>query len=161
MTGAPRTRRLRRSLMRRLIRIAVPGTAHMPRHSPRRQSRSNWSGRPLVPVRGADSRRPLRSWSERRRSRLTRPAAPTASWKPPPASNCLAPRGEAGRLLARAGAGRLGALDRARLKLLHGQTEVDLSRGVRGLPLVLDAARQLEPLDITLSREAYLAALRA
>ena len=29
------------------------------------------------------------------------------------------------------------------------------------LPLLLDAARQLEPLDVRLSRDAYLAALRA
>jgi DNA-binding CsgD family transcriptional regulator len=65
------------------------------------------------------------------------------------------------RLLASAAAGPLDALDRATLKLLHGQIEVDLSRGAAALPLLLDAARQLETLDVSLSRDAYLAALRA
>ena len=68
---------------------------------------------------------------------------------------------EALRLLARAAAGPLDPLDRARLKFLHGQIEVDLSHGPAALPLLLDAARQLEPLDVPLSRDAYLAALRA
>ena len=68
---------------------------------------------------------------------------------------------EAARLLARAAGGPLDDLDLARLPLLHGQIEVDLSRGVDALPLLLDAAQQLEPLDVPLSRDAYLAALRA
>ena len=38
---------------------------------------------------------------------------------------------------------------------------MDLSRAAAALPLLLDAARQLEPLDVSLSRDAYLAALRA
>jgi DNA-binding CsgD family transcriptional regulator len=67
---------------------------------------------------------------------------------------------EALRLLERAGAGPLDPLDRARLKLLHGEI-VDLRRTPDALPLLLDAARQLEPLDVSLSRDAYLAALRA
>jgi DNA-binding CsgD family transcriptional regulator len=52
-------------------------------------------------------------------------------------------------------------LDQARLQLLHGQIEVDLSHGAAALPLLLDAATLLEPLDASLSRDAYLAALRA
>ena len=67
---------------------------------------------------------------------------------------------EALRLLDSAGAGPLDPLDRARLKLLHGEI-VDLRRTPDALPLLLDAARQLEPLDVSLSRDAYLAALRA
>jgi DNA-binding CsgD family transcriptional regulator len=67
---------------------------------------------------------------------------------------------EALTLLGRADAGPLDALDRARLKLLHGEI-VDLRRTPDALPLLLDAARQLEPLDVPLSRDAYLAALRA
>ena len=67
---------------------------------------------------------------------------------------------EALTLLARAGAGPLDALDRARLKLLHGEI-VDLRRTADALPLLLDAAKQLEPLDVPVSRDAYLAALRA
>jgi DNA-binding CsgD family transcriptional regulator len=67
---------------------------------------------------------------------------------------------EALRLLESAGAGPLDPLDRARLKLLHGEI-VDLRRTPDALPLLLDAARQLERLDASLSRDAYLAALRA
>ena len=68
---------------------------------------------------------------------------------------------EALRLLANAAAGPQDALDRARVKFLHGQIEVDRSHGAAALPLLLDAAKQLEPLDVSLSRDAYLAALRA
>jgi DNA-binding CsgD family transcriptional regulator len=68
---------------------------------------------------------------------------------------------EALRLVAHADAGPLDAMDRARLKLLHGQIEVDLSHGAAALPLLLDAARRLEALDVRLSRDAYLMALRA
>ncbi len=64
------------------------------------------------------------------------------------------------RLLASAAVGPLDALDRARLKLLQGEI-LDLRRTADALPLLLDAARQLERLDISLSRDAYLAALRA
>jgi DNA-binding CsgD family transcriptional regulator len=67
---------------------------------------------------------------------------------------------EALALLGRAEAGPLDPLDRARLKLLQGEI-VDLRRTPDALPLLLDAARQLEPLDVPLSRDAYLAALRA
>jgi DNA-binding CsgD family transcriptional regulator len=67
---------------------------------------------------------------------------------------------EALRLLERAGAGLLDPLDRAKLKLLHGEI-VDLRRTPDALPLLLDAARLFEPLDASLSRDAYLAALRA
>jgi DNA-binding CsgD family transcriptional regulator len=66
---------------------------------------------------------------------------------------------EALRMLARAAAGPLDPLDRARLKLLQGEI-VDLGRTPDALPLLLDAARQLELLDAPLSRDAYLAALR-
>jgi DNA-binding CsgD family transcriptional regulator len=64
-------------------------------------------------------------------------------------------------LLARAETGPLDALGRARLTLLRGQIELDLRRAANALPLLLDAARQLEPLDVPLSGDAYLAALRA
>jgi DNA-binding CsgD family transcriptional regulator len=68
---------------------------------------------------------------------------------------------EALRLLASAGAGPLEPLDRGRRKLLHGLIELDLMHAVAALPLLLDAARQFEPLDVPLSRDAYVAALLA
>ena len=68
---------------------------------------------------------------------------------------------EALRLLASADAGPLDPLDGARRKLLHGEIEIDQSRAVAALPLLLNAAGQLEQLDVPLAREAYLAALLA
>ncbi len=64
-------------------------------------------------------------------------------------------------LLATASAGPLDAFGRARLKLLQGQIELDLRRAADALPLLLDSAKQFEPLDVRLSRDAYLDALRA
>jgi DNA-binding CsgD family transcriptional regulator len=66
---------------------------------------------------------------------------------------------EALRLLASAEAGPMDPLDRATLKLLHGEI-LDLRRTPDALPLLLDAAKQLEPLDVPLSRHAYLSAIR-
>ena len=63
------------------------------------------------------------------------------------------------RLLARAETGPVAPLDRARITLLRGEI-VDLRRSPDALPLLLDAARQLERLDVPLSRHAYLSAIR-
>jgi DNA-binding CsgD family transcriptional regulator len=68
---------------------------------------------------------------------------------------------EALRLLASAAAGPLSPSDRARRELLHGLIELDLMHAVAALPLLIDAARQLEPLDASLSRDAYVAVLLA
>jgi DNA-binding CsgD family transcriptional regulator len=67
---------------------------------------------------------------------------------------------EALRLLASAEAGPMDPLDRARLKLLQGEI-VDLKRTPDALPLLIDAAKQLERVDVPLSRHAYLSAIRA
>jgi DNA-binding CsgD family transcriptional regulator len=68
---------------------------------------------------------------------------------------------EASTLLVTAAAGPLGDFDRAMLQRLHGQIALDLRRGGDAVPLLLDAARRLEPLDPALARETYLEALRA
>jgi len=68
---------------------------------------------------------------------------------------------EALTLLAIAAAGPLGDFDQAMLQRLHGQIALDLRRGGDAVPLLLDAASRLEPLDPTLARETYLEALRA
>jgi len=68
---------------------------------------------------------------------------------------------EALTLLATAAAGPLNGFDRAMLRRLHGQIALDLRRAGDAVPLLLDAARQLEPLDPALARETYLEALRA
>ena len=67
---------------------------------------------------------------------------------------------EALRLLARTDAGALDPWGQARLKLLQAEI-LERKRSPDALPLFVDAARQLEPLDASLSRDAYLAALRA
>src|SRR5262249_58666860 len=64
-------------------------------------------------------------------------------------------------LLATAASGPLDDLDLARLSLLRGQIAFAASRGNDAPPLLLTAARQLEPLDIRLARETYLEALSA
>jgi len=65
------------------------------------------------------------------------------------------------RLLAMAQAGPLDELERARAQLLHAQITFAMTRGRDAPPLLLEAARRLEPLDATLARETYLEAFAA
>ena len=64
-------------------------------------------------------------------------------------------------LLATAEAGALGELERARVDLVRAQIAFVSSRGSDASPLLLKAARRLEPLDVALSRETYRDALSA
>ena len=64
-------------------------------------------------------------------------------------------------LLAVVELGPLDDLQSARLAWLRAQIVFARSRGSDAAPLLLDAARQLEPLDNELAREAYLEALGA
>ena len=65
------------------------------------------------------------------------------------------------RLLAVAQAGPLLDLERARAELLHGQIMFAVNRGRDAPPLLLKAAKRLEPLDPRLARETYLEAFAA
>jgi DNA-binding CsgD family transcriptional regulator/tetratricopeptide (TPR) repeat protein len=65
------------------------------------------------------------------------------------------------RLLATAQAGPLDELQRARVDLLRGQIAFAVNRGRDAPPLLLMAAKRLEPLDVGLARETYLDALWA
>ncbi|MFD1517181.1 LuxR C-terminal-related transcriptional regulator, partial [Pseudonocardia yunnanensis] len=65
------------------------------------------------------------------------------------------------RLLSRAEACPLDALQRARLDLLRAQIAFTLNPGRDAPPLLLRAAKQLEPLDSRLARETYLDAINA
>jgi DNA-binding CsgD family transcriptional regulator len=65
------------------------------------------------------------------------------------------------RLLAVAQAGPLDELDQARAQLLHAQITFATTRGRDAPPLLLKAARRLEPLDPILARETYLEAFAA
>ena len=65
------------------------------------------------------------------------------------------------RLVAIAESGPLNELQRAQVDLLRGQIAFALSRGSDAPPLLLKAAKRLEPLDQRLARETYLEALAA
>src|SRR5918997_2158260 len=64
-------------------------------------------------------------------------------------------------LLATAEAGPLDESQRARVDLLRAQLAFASSRGTDATPLLLAAARRLEPLDISLARETYVDAFSA
>jgi DNA-binding CsgD family transcriptional regulator len=64
-------------------------------------------------------------------------------------------------LLATAQAGPMDDLQRARGDLLRAQIAFASSHGRDAPPLMLSAARQLEPLDVGLARETYLEAFTA
>jgi DNA-binding CsgD family transcriptional regulator len=68
---------------------------------------------------------------------------------------------DASALLAAAEAGPLGAADRARVELLEAQLSFAEHGGHEALPLLLAAARRLQPLDGQLARGTYLDALSA
>jgi DNA-binding CsgD family transcriptional regulator len=65
------------------------------------------------------------------------------------------------RLLSVAEAGPADTLQRARANLLRAQIELSVRRGRVATQLLLEAARQLELLDVRLARETYLQALFA
>jgi DNA-binding CsgD family transcriptional regulator len=67
----------------------------------------------------------------------------------------------AAHLLAMAQAGPLDELHRALAELLSAQITFTVSHGRDAPPLLLQAARRLEPLDATLARETYLDAFSA
>jgi DNA-binding CsgD family transcriptional regulator len=65
------------------------------------------------------------------------------------------------RLLAVAEAAPLDELEQARAQLLRAQITFAMTRGRDAPPLLLEAARRLEPLDSRLARETYLEAFAA
>jgi DNA-binding CsgD family transcriptional regulator len=65
------------------------------------------------------------------------------------------------RLVVIAESGPLNELQRAQVDLLRGQIAFALSPGSDAPPLLLKAAKRLEPLDQRLARETYLEALTA
>jgi len=69
--------------------------------------------------------------------------------------------GPALALLATAEGGTLDEVQRARVDVLRARIAFASSRGNDAPPLLLKAARRLEPLDVTLARETYLEAFSA
>jgi DNA-binding CsgD family transcriptional regulator len=64
-------------------------------------------------------------------------------------------------LVTEAEAGPLGELERARADVLRAQIAFASDRGNEALPLLLQGARRLEPLDARLAGDTYLAAMSA
>src|SRR3954451_8753039 len=64
-------------------------------------------------------------------------------------------------LLSTACAGPLGETELARIDLLRAQMSFATNRGNEALPLLLAAARRLEPVDVELARDTYLDAFSA
>ncbi|TML07257.1 MAG: LuxR family transcriptional regulator [Actinobacteria bacterium] len=71
----------------------------------------------------------------------------------------VADAASASDLLAGAGLGPVDELQRARLERLGGQIAFASQRGRDAPPLLLAAARRLDPLDAALARETYLEAI--
>jgi DNA-binding CsgD family transcriptional regulator len=67
----------------------------------------------------------------------------------------------AGKLLDAAESAPLDEFQRARLDLLRARLAFAANRGNDAAPLLLKAARRLEPIDVDLARETYLDALNA
>jgi DNA-binding CsgD family transcriptional regulator len=65
------------------------------------------------------------------------------------------------RLLATAEAGPLDGFQSARAALLRGHAALVSAYGNEAAPLLLDAARRLEPFDLSLARRAYMTAWSA
>jgi DNA-binding CsgD family transcriptional regulator len=65
------------------------------------------------------------------------------------------------RLLGTAESGPLDGLQLARAALLRGHAAIVSAYGNEAAPLLLDAAKQLEPFDLSLARRAYLTAWSA
>ena len=160
-TGGRRTGRWPRPPTRRPTRTAAPGTGRRPRPGPMRTSPPSWSG--------SAGRAQARGGLAAAAAFLERAAALT----PDPArraGRALAAAqaslqagafGKALELLAMAEAGPLDELQGARADWLRGQTAFASSQGSDAPPLLLKAARRLEPLDLDLARETYLDAWQA
>ena len=138
------------------IPTAAPGTARRRRRARRgRRRRARALGRP-----GAGARRPGGGGGvPRARGRAdarSRPAGPSARW--PRRRPSIRPA----RRTRRCGCwrsrrpGRSTSSSSARADLLRAQIAFAANRGSDAPPLLLEAARRLEPLDVALARETYL-----
>ena len=146
--------------MPRSIPTGAPGIVPRRRRRPTRTSPRSWNVRPTGHRHAADLRRRPRSSSARPRSPPIRPPRAARAGRCPGQAPGRRLRRGAG-LLAMADAGPLDDLRRARVDLLRAQIAFASSRGDEASPLLLAAARRLEPLDAALARETYLDAFSA
>ncbi len=139
-------------------RIAAHGTTPARPTGPTRTQPANWSARPT---------------GRRRRGGLSAAAAflqRAAELTPDPGLRVtrslaaaqarldVADAASASDLLAAAELGPVDELQRARLERLRAQIAFASQRGRDAPPLLLEAARRLDPLDAALARETYLEA---
>ena len=143
----------------RRTRTGGPGTAPAPPLGPTRRSPSSSNARPAVPRHVAASPPRLRSCSAP--SELTADparrtdsalAAAEASFQAGAFDSGAAPLGHGWIFRRSTGSSA------ARAALLRGHVAVVLGYGDDAAPLLLQAARQLEPFDLELARGAYLTA---
>ena len=158
-------RRVHRGARRRHRReadpTAAPGTARRRRPGSTRTSPPSSSARPPAP--GARGGVAAAAAFHERAAELTPDPARRAR-RALVAAQCKHQAGAAEAalsLLAVAQAGPLDELDSARAQLLRAQIIFATTRGRDAPPLLLEAARRLEPLDATLARETYLDAFAA
>ena len=123
----------------------------------------SWSARPAGRRRAAASRRRPRFWTRAHRADA-RSGTPrrSARWPPRRRSSTPARPTRRSSCWRRPSSGPLDELQRARLERLRAADRVRPSGAAATLPpLLLEAARRLEPLDAGLARETYLEALGA
>ena len=157
--GAPGPGRGHRS--GRLTRTAGPGTGRRPRPGRMRRSPPSWSdsaGR--AQARGGLAA--AAAFLERAAALTADPARRAERTLAAAQANLQAGAfGKALELLATAEAGPLDELQGARADWLRGQIAFASGPGSDAPPLLLKAARRLEPLDPDLARETYLDAWQA
>ena len=144
----------------RSIPIAVHGILPKRRPASTRTSPPSWSVQPdALSARRAGGSGSLPGKSRRPDARALAPGEPRLA-----AAHAMHQAGAfdpALRLIAIAESGPLNELQRAQVELLRAQIAFALNLGNDVPPLLLEAAKRLEPLDPRLARETYLEALTA
>jgi hypothetical protein len=136
------------------IPIAAPGTARRRHPGSTRTSPPSSSARPAG--RGRGGLAAAAAFHERAAERTPEPAHRAQRALAAAQSKRQAGALDAAlQLLAMAKAGPLDELERARADLLCAQTVADSGHGRDALPLLLKAAKRLEPIHFGLARETY------
>ena len=144
-------------------RSRSPRLAPRPRYAGTRRGRRRGAralGRPRAVPRWARRRRRLSDPRDRADARCRRSEFAGRSMRPSPTCR----RGRSTPRVACSPSpvtGRSTSLQRARIELVRAQLAFASSRGNEATPLLLAAARRLEPVDVGLARETYLDAFIA
>ena len=136
------------------------GLASRPRHAADQRRGGRGAGTVRRPGAGARRRRcgggvPP---AGRRPDRRSRRVAATGRWRPPRPASRPAPSTPPSACWRRREAAPIDAFQRARVDLVRAQVAFASGFGGDAPPMLLTAARGLEPFDLDLARETYLAA---